>query len=238
MIADTSAILNLQMKGFSYYRRSLAGLASVFPPRPAALFTQEVSDAPSLSYFLREHTSKTRLPVVFLHGIGIGLLSQIEFLEEMHSALNAGASPDDQVGILAIEVLQISSRLTTSIPGSAELVSQLTALIDRHFGSGRVVLVAHSYGTILSSPVLKDPHLSSRITGTIMIDPVSILLHMPDVAYNFTVRKPARANEWQLWWFASKDPQVARTLGRHLFWSECVLWRDEIEYLISEHGMR
>lgn len=237
MLADTIALLVMKSKGFIYYRRSLTGLAAVFPPRPAALCTSKVSPAPSLSYFLREHTSKTRLPVIHLHGIGIGLLPHIELLDEMHSALNTGASADDQVGILAIEILQISSRLTAPVPRSAELVSQLTTLINQHFGTGRVVLVAHSYGTVLSTPILNDPHLASRISGTLLIDPVSIQLYMPDVAHNFTRRKPIRADERALQWIG-RDPGVAHTLGRHLFWSESVLWRDQIERLHSNYGMR
>jgi pimeloyl-ACP methyl ester carboxylesterase len=238
MLADTVAILLLKIKGYKYYRRTLAGVAAVFPPRPAALCTRKVSIAPSLSYFLRKHTSKTRLPVIYLHGIGIGILPHIDVLDDLHTALNKGAGPEDQVGILAVEILQISSRLTGPIPRRAEFITQLTTLINHHFGHGRVVLVAHSYGTVLSSHVLRDPHLSSRISGTLLIDPVSILLHMPDVAYNFTMRPPVRAQEWELWWFGSKDPQVAHTLGRHFFWSECVLWRDDIEKLIKDHGMR
>lgn len=237
MIADTSAILTLKSRGFVYYRRPPPSLAAVFPPRPATWYDCRVSPVPSLSYFLRDHTSKTRLPVIYLHGIGIGLLPHIAFLEEMRSALNAGSNIDDQVGILAIETLQISSRLTTSIPRSAEFVSQLTTIVDYHFGPGRFVLVAHSYGTVLSTAILRDFCLSSRISGTLFIDPISILLHMPEVAYNFTRRKPVRASEWALWWFG-KDPQLASTLGRHLFCSECVLWRDQIEYLIKNHGMR
>lgn len=237
MIADTIAILSLKSKGFTYYRKALANQVAIFPPRPAALCTRMDSPAPSLSYFLRKHTSKTRLPVIHLHGIGIGLLPHVDYLDELHRALNADAGDDDQVGILAIEILQISSRLTTPIPRSAEFVSQLMILINNHFGSSRFVLSAHSYGTVLSTSILKDPHLSSRISGALFIDPISILLHMPDVAYNFTRRKPVQADEWALWWFG-KDPQVAHTLGRHLFWSECVLWRDQIEGLIKGNGIR
>jgi hypothetical protein len=61
-----------------------------------------------------------------------------------------------------------------------------------------------------------------------MVDPVSILLHLPDVAYNFTIRRPKTANEWQLWYFASKDAGVAHTLSRHFFWSENILWKEDL----------
>jgi hypothetical protein len=42
------------------------------------------------------------------------------------------------------------------------------------------------------------------------------------------VRKPKFANEWQLWYFASKDAGVAHTLARRFFWSENILWKEDI----------
>lgn len=238
MLVDTIAIALLMAKGFCYHRRRLWELAAVFPPRPAALLTRNVSVVPEFSYFLREHTSKTRLGIVYLHGIGVGLLPGVKFLDELHHKLNDGHGEDDQVGIIALEFLQISSRLTKAMPRKADFLAQLTRILDRHIGEGRFVLAAHSYGTIMSAQVLRDRRLSSRVSATLLIDPVSFLLHMPDVAYNFTARKPVRANEWLLWYFASKDPQIAHTLGRHFFWSENVLWRDQIDHLLENHGMR
>lgn len=184
MLADTIAVALLMAKGFVYFRRSLCGAVSVFPPRPAAFCTRNVSSVPDYSYFLREHTSKTRLPIVYVHGIGIGLLPHVGFLDELHAELNGGAPEDDQVGVLAIEVLQVSSRLTTSIPRRAEFLTQMITLIDQHFGSGRFVLFGHSYGSVLCTHIINDAHLAPRISGALLVDPVSILLHMPDVAYN------------------------------------------------------
>ena len=43
-----------------------------------------------------------------------------------------------------------------------------------------------------------------------------------------TYRKPKHANEWQLHYIASKDLGVAHTLARHFFWSENILWKDEL----------
>jgi hypothetical protein len=238
MLADTVTLVLLRTKGFSYHRRPFWKAAAVFPPRPAAFFTRHVSVTPSISYFLREHTSPTRLPVVYIHGIGIGLLPTVKFLEELDHDLNDGHSDADQAGILVLEVLQISSRLTESMPRRAEFVAQLTSIINHHFGRGRFVLGAHSYGTTLSANILCDEHLSARVSASLLVDPVSFMLHMPDVAYNFTCRPPVRANEWLLWYFASKDPQIAHTLGRHFFWTENILWRDQIDRLIEKHGMR
>jgi hypothetical protein len=72
------------------------------------------------------------------------------------------------------------------------------------------------------------------VKSLVMIDPVSILLHLPGVAYNFTRRRPKTANEWQLWYFASMDVGVAGVLGRHFFWRENVVWREELTSFSAE----
>ena len=43
-----------------------------------------------------------------------------------------------------------------------------------------------------------------------------------------TVRKPKLASEWLLWYFGSKDIGVAHTLSRTFFWSENILWREDL----------
>lgn len=63
----------------------------------------------------------------------------------------------------------------------------------------------------------------------LLIDPIPFLLHLPSVAYNFVYRAPRTANEWELWYFASRDADVSRALSRHFFWVENVLWKEELK---------
>ncbi|EMC94174.1 hypothetical protein BAUCODRAFT_36646 [Baudoinia panamericana UAMH 10762] len=236
MLVDTISHVRLLRYGMRYYS-TLSATLTVFPPRPlAAVTATSRSPAKSLSYWLRPHTSKTRLPIVYLHGIGVGLHPHVEFLHELDIALNHSSTEDDKVGIMSIEALQISSRLTHSIPTRTEFLRQFTQILEAH-SYDRFVLLSHSYGSVHSTYVLTHDALASRVAAALFVDPVTILLHMPDVAYNFTVRKPKHANEWQLWYFASKDPGVAHTLGRHFFWSENILWRERIMQLVDS-GMR
>jgi hypothetical protein len=112
----------------------------------------------------------------------------------------------------------------------------------------RVVLVAHSYGTYVSAYILRpsthsdvgsEEHqqhlaLTAKISHTVLIDPIPILLHLHSVAYNFLYRIPRSAAEWQLWYFASRDADVGRTLGRAFFWEEGGLWGDDLaRYMAS-----
>lgn len=239
MIVDTITHTWMMWLGFEYYC-TLATSVVVFPPRPAELiFCSKRSPARKLSYWLRPHTSKTRLPVLFIHGIGVGLIPNIDFLHELDLALNPDRhnknnddDDDEQVGVMAVEILQISSRLAHDIPTRSDYLEQLTQVLDTHHFE-RFVLVSHSYGSVLSTFILTYEPLASRVASTLFIDPITILLHMPDVAYNFTARPPRHAKEWQLWFFGSKDPGVAYTLGRHFFWSENILWHDRISELVK-----
>ena len=238
MFADTVTHVTMLRNGFEYFKTRQSSL-QIFPPRPLAAGALQKSPANNLSFWLKRHTSRTRLPVVYVHGIGVGLINQVKFLRELDEKLNGDATlreKDGEVGILVLEILQISSRLTIPVLRREEFLSQLTTLVE-YAGFNRFVVGSHSYGSVLHTHILNHPPLADRISGSLLVDPVTILLHMPDVAYNFTVRPPRKTNEWLLWHFASRDPGVAWTLGRHFFWFENLLWRDHITSLVKD-GMK
>jgi len=165
--------------------------------------------------------------VVFVHGIGIGLYPYVNLLAQLDSRLNSGSSADDLVGIIAIEIMPVSFRITHSALKKDEMCDEIQAILKYH-KFDKPVLVSHSYGTVITTQLLKSPKLADQIGPVVLIDPISILLHLPDVAYNFTRRKPQRANEYQLYYFASMDMGVSHSLSRCFFWSENVLWKNDI----------
>lgn len=202
MLLDVSMAIRMRTNGFTQYRTPILS-PWVFPPRPMSLLAAQKSPVQKQGYWARPHTSKTRLPVLFIHGIGVGLYTQVDFLHELDQQLNSDKPDDGEVGILALELLPISSRLTPPISRREDYLAEITTILQHH-GYENFVLASHSYGSVLSTHMLNYPPLASRVRGLLLVDPVTILLHMPDVAYNFTVRKPIKANEWQLWYFASK----------------------------------
>jgi pimeloyl-ACP methyl ester carboxylesterase len=125
--------------GFKYHRTSIIRFPTVFPPRPLTLFTKNRSPVKILSYWLRPHTSKTKLPIVFLHGIGIGLWPYVKFL----AALNNQGNDDGEVGIIAMEILPISFRITNSALDKEEMCRQIENILLHH-GFESFVLVTHS----------------------------------------------------------------------------------------------
>lgn len=226
MIVDTATAAYLHYNHFRSFRTPLRSSLAIFPPRPACLFTRNISPASSLSYWYRPHTSRTRLPVLFIHGIGIGLYPYSRWLTEINKN-DPEASQDGEVGIIAIELMPISFRITTPVPDKDELCRQIDVILGRH-GFDKVVLACHSYGSVVSTHLLHNPNTAEKIGPVLLVDPVTILLHLPDVAYNFTARRPRGANEHQLHYFASTDMMVAHTLARQFFWSQNILWKNDL----------
>ncbi|KAF5665154.1 hypothetical protein FHETE_6770 [Fusarium heterosporum] len=222
-IVDQATHFAFRWHGFKLHRRPRSSALCVFPPRPQELFPGPKSPSSALSYWHRPHTARDKLPIVFFHGIGIGLWTYVRFLSGLHKTDDGKGS----VGVIAVEILPISFRLTPAIPNKAEFLAEMTAILEHHRWQ-KFAVVSHSYGSVLTTHMLHDPSLQHRIPSVVLIDPVTIMLHLPDVAYNFTRRRPKRANEWQLWYFASTDPGVALCLGRHFFWRENILWKEDL----------
>lgn len=239
-LVDFCTHIALSAHGFAYFAPPLRKTLAVFPPRLQASWSllpfpgirRHRSPSAEFGYWFREHTSKTRRPVVFLHGIGVGLWPYADFLGELTHVGESDGSDDGQVGVLILEILPICARLTTPLVPREQFLEHMRAILVQHGQAWEdFVLVSHSYGSVLTTHILQSPDLAARVGAVVLVDPVSVLLHLPDVAYNFTRRKPRRANEWQLWYFASTDLGVAEGLGRHFFWRENIIWRDELQQL-------
>ncbi|KAM5536343.1 hypothetical protein V8D89_009995 [Ganoderma adspersum] len=214
---DTYTFTRLRLSGFEHYTNG--SWTECFPPRPLTAFSHKSSQE-GLVYWLRPHRSTTKDPILFLHGIGIGLWPYAPFFHEL-------ATADPTVGIIAIETLAISMRMSSPPLPRPAMLSAISALLAAH-SIPRVVVAAHSYGTIVAAHMLRDPALRARVSACVLVDPIPFLLHQPAVAYNFVYRARRAANEWQLWYFASRDPDIARTLARHFFWVENILWREDL----------
>lgn len=224
---DSITCIYLLCRSFTFHRLALRRYFTVFPFRPFTLLTKHQTPANTLTYWHRQHTSKEHLPVLFIHGIGIGLYPYVNFLSHINSK-DDEQNGDDQIGIIAIEIMPISFRITHPALERKQMCEEILSILLKH-GWEKVILVSHSYGSVIATHLLKDDTTSGFIGPTLFIDPVSFLLHLPDVAYNFTCRQPTRANEHQLYYFASTDMFVAHTLSRRFFWSENILWKNEIQ---------
>jgi pimeloyl-ACP methyl ester carboxylesterase len=240
---DLTTHLCLARDGFQYYGPPLRKTLAVFPPRIQAVPTflpflgakRYSSASEHIGFWYRPHTARNARPVVFIHGIGVGLWPYTPFLDEIGrptgSSDRLGGGDAGQIGVMVLEILPISTRLTDPPLRREAFVQELRSILEAQapeWLENGFVLVSHSYGSVLTTHIIRDPDLAPQVRGVVLIDPVTLLLHLPDVAYNFTRRPPQTANEWQLWFFASMDVGVAEGLGRHFFWRENEVWKEEL----------
>ena len=124
--------------------------------------------------------------------------------------------------------MPISMHITHPLLSRSNTITSITQILNS-LNIAQVVIISHSYGTVVATHILHDAHLSTRVAATLFIDPIPFLLHLPNTAYNFVYRNPRTANEWELWYFASQDPDISRAMSRHFFWAENILWKEELE---------
>lgn len=216
--------------GFRHYRLPLSRFFTNFPFRGHTLFSRHVSTAPKLSYWYRPHRSKTRLPILFIHGIGVGIHTYTSFCKLLVSHLSDKASSDDdEVGIIVIELMPISMRVTVQALDRETIVSEIAQILAHHEWNEKIVLAAHSYGTMIAAHLLHSPTTRNLIGPMCLIDPVTLSIHLGEVPINFIYRKPRLASEHQLNYFACRELGTAHAITRRFDWSQMVMWKDEIQ---------
>lgn len=117
----------------------------MLPQRAHTVFASNASRSSHMSYWYRKHTSKTRLPILFVHGIGIGMFTYVDFLNTLAAELSPLYDQDDgEVGIIALELMSISSRICAPAPDSSHMRHEIHKILNLH-GWTDFVLAAHSY---------------------------------------------------------------------------------------------
>ncbi|KAK6849369.1 hypothetical protein PG995_013202 [Apiospora arundinis] len=213
---DIACWLFLATRGFTFYRQPRRTFFSVLPLRPMTLLCPHASASEDFNYYCRPHRSKTHRPILFFHGIGVGVPTYMAFLPSIPA----------EIGIVAIETMNASNRICPEgVPPA--VFARGVAQILRQQNIDDFVLVAQSYGTLMARPLLEHPEVRPKINSMILCDPVAILLHLPNVAYNITRRKNKTTPEIEIDFGAGRDPMIAHTVCRRLHWPEHILFRED-----------
>lgn len=164
--------------------------------------------------------------MLYIHGIGI-LQTYIDFLAEFNRASDQDHTNGD-IGFIVLEIKPLSFCITHAALSKDEMCGEIISILRKHKWE-KFVLLANSYGTVISSQLLKNVEIAPKIGPIIFIDPIPFLMHLPELVYNFLYRVPRNPSEHQLHYFASTDMGAAHTLARRMFWSENILWKEDIE---------
>jgi len=159
-------------------------------------------------------------PVVFCHGLGVGVLPYIPFLRKLISLGHAAE-------IFCVELPHISMQIKREVPSAPEVVTNIRDMLAA-WDVSRAHFIGHSFGSVVLAWVTRQrPDLISKAT---FIDPVVFLLCKSDVAYNFIYRVPSNAFEHVMQYFVSRELYIAHSLSRNLFWHESILWTEDLQY--------
>jgi len=162
--------------------------------------------------------SHCRVPIVFVHGLGINLLPYYLFISDLVQ-MAAGRT------ILLVSLPHISMRLQEHGPSSAEMVACLSDMLAS-WGFSAAHFIGHSFGSLpLAWMVRRAPSLVNMAT---FIDPVCFLIIKPDVCYNFIYKKPSTPSQLLSNFFVARELFIAYSLSRNFFWFMNLLWPEDV----------
>ena len=170
----------------------------------------------SSTSFADEDESQS-LPIVFVHGIGIGLLYYISLIDKFLT-LNCP--------IFLPEIPYVTGFRTWLSPQSVlspgAVGSSLTAVLAAH-GFLKSHFIGHSYGTSWLSYMCKySPNVVESVT---FIDPICFCLHIPFLTKQFVYHRPDPGSTSN---FVRTDVIINWTIQRSFPWSRISLFVEDI----------
>jgi pimeloyl-ACP methyl ester carboxylesterase len=176
-----------------------------------------------LSFWYKLGTNRAKPPIVFVHGIGIGLIMYANFINNL-------LETHGDRSIFLLELPHISMRMTHAIPGAGETADAVEKMLLHHLGGPNgappAVFMGHSFGSIIVSWMVKrKPDIIAQI---IMLDPVSLCLYLPNVLLNFVYKVPETSDEAVRNYFLANELYIIHALTRHFWFVENTLWYDDV----------
>lgn len=166
-----------------------------------------------------------QLPIVFLHGVGFGVLPYLHFLRNI--VLRFPAHP-----VLLVEVPHVALRLCPEAVAVDEVARGVRAALAAR-GYEEAVVVGHSYGTFVASRFVQL--YPECVHALALLDPVCMLICYPQLLHNFIYRQPTRANFSSVAgaldlvrFVCSRDLTISQAFCRKFRWSELNLWPEDL----------
>ncbi|KAJ3178155.1 hypothetical protein HDU87_003707 [Geranomyces variabilis] len=156
------------------------------------------------------------LPIVFIHGIGIGYLHYATLIARLPTT----------VDVFLIDWPHVAMRRAETIPTIPTAVASFTRMLTNHNHTRGACFVGHSLGSAAISWMLH--HNPALVASAVFLDPVAFLLVDPSVAYNFVYRPPTTVLELLMHYFVARELYIAHSLARHFNWSQNILFREEL----------
>lgn len=174
-----------------------------------------------------KNNSKQSHPIVFIHGIGVGLIHYLALI----------CCFPKEVDIYIVEWPYVAMQMTTDSPSMDRTVSTFIRMLDVDCHN-QACFVAHSLGTTAVSWMLKDPEGVKRVASTVLMDPVTFLLCDPTVATAFVYKDPTSTMDYLMHFFLSRELFIANALSRNFNWSHNIMFVEDLANAFPRSGSR
>lgn len=168
-------------------------------------------------YGLPSRGTPKKIPLVFVHGIGIGLISYIPLIDLL---LEQGRP------ILMPEIPYVSGFRPWQSPNSvlspAVVASTMTAMLAYH-GYAKGTFLGHSYGTSWLSYVCK--YAPNAVAALLFLDPICFCLHLPRLTTSFVYHRP---DPGTVGFMVRTDMIVNWTIQRAFPWAWIAIFLNQI----------
>lgn len=183
-------------------------------------------------------------PIVFFHGVGVGLVAYYKLLR--HVLQHCAAKQGQQQPLWVLELPYISSSMVyyADVPTPEQITHTLDDMITSYYknnGGGTFNVgadhgadfIGHSYGTVTLTQILKcRPQLVRRC---LFVDPVCVGLHRKDLCRNFVYTPPRRSAKLALQsHLVNGGIKLMYVLMREFWWWENVLLKSDVERVSSK----
>lgn len=125
-------------------------------------------------------------------------------------------------GAVLFEIEDVSQSLIFSRQMSRDAVvktarsAQERLQAERQGSKRSCIILGHSLGSCAAAQLLQEP--PTAVAGLVLIDPVCILLQLPDVAHGFLHRAPQTLFDWFCFIWCATEPGIAQFFRRRFFW--------------------
>lgn len=185
-------------------------------PTPVSASTSTTTSPSPIAANNAITNSSVKTPMVLFHGITLGWMN--------YFALVRALGQEREMFLIDVDAIKMMS-LVFEMPTPEKLCLFVRKILHRH-KIEKVHVLGHSFGSITAGWFVRAfPDLISNLT---LLDPVSLLLGLPDVAYSFLYRKPTTFMESVIYYVAASELTIAHVLRRHFWWYKNILWLEDL----------
>jgi pimeloyl-ACP methyl ester carboxylesterase len=213
----TEIPLRVLMFKRGFERRVMGPVAYYFHPGRNADGDEAFEDCSIPRDKHNDMEAEGNIPIVFVHGIGIGLIPYLPLID----ALMETGRP-----ILLPEIPYVSGFRPFQSPNGvlppAVVCSTMTAMLASH-GFLTATWMGHSYGTSWLSYMCK--YASKTVSALLFIDPICFCLHVPYLTKQFVYMRP---DPGTISYMVRTDVIVNWTIQRSFPWAWIILFTEQI----------